>query len=135
VSLDRLLARSDVITVHVPLLPSTRNLLGEEQLRRMRRGALLINASRGGVVDEQALAAALAEGHLGGAAVDVYCQEPPPQDCPLLTLPPEAAGRVLLSPHIAGVTYEAARALYTQAWANVRRVLVEGLQAEHRVRS
>lgn len=132
--LDDLLSRCDVVTLHVPLLPATRGLLGEERLRRMPRGALLINASRGGVVDEQALARALAGGHLGGAAVDVYEQEPPPPDSPLLTLPPEAAGRVLLTPHIAGVACEAAQALYTRAWANVRRVLIEGLPAEHQVR-
>jgi phosphoglycerate dehydrogenase-like enzyme len=132
--LDDLLTRCDLVTLHVPLLPATRGLLGEQRLRRMPRGALLINASRGGVVDEQALARALADGHLGGAAVDVYASEPPPADSPLLTLPPEAADRVLYTPHIAGVAYEAARALYTQAWANVRRVLVDGQPASHQVR-
>jgi phosphoglycerate dehydrogenase-like enzyme len=132
--LDGLLARCDVVTLHVPLLPATRGLIGEERLRRMPRGALLVNASRGGVVDEEALARVLADGHLGGAAVDVYRQEPPPADSPLLTLPPGAAERVLFTPHIAGVAYEAARALYAQAWANVRRVLVAGLPAEHQVR-
>ena len=132
--LDDLLARCDVVTLHVPLLPATRGLLAEAQLRRMPRGALLINAARGGVVDEQALARALADGHLGGAAVDVYGTEPPPADSPLLTLPPEVAGRVLFTPHIAGVAYEAAQALYTQAWANVHRVLIGGLPPDHQVR-
>ena len=132
--LDDLLALCDVVTLHVPLLPATRGLLGEEQLRRMRRGALLINAARGGVVDEPALARALAGGHLGGAAVDVYATEPPPADSPLLTLPPGVAERVLFTPHIAGVACEAAQALYTQAWANVHRVLAEGLPAGHQVR-
>lgn len=133
--LDDLLALCDVVTLHVPLLPATRGLLGEDKLRRMRPGALLINAARGGVVDEQALARALADGHLGGAAVDVYASEPPPADSPLLTLPPDAADRVLFTPHIAGVAYEAAQALYTQAWANVHRVLAAGLPAEHQVRA
>ena len=132
--LDDLLARCDVVTLHVPLLPATRGLLGEDRLRAMPRGALLINASRGGVVDEDALARALADGHLGGAAVDVYRDEPPAADSPLLTLPSAAAERVLFTPHIAGVAYEAARSLYTQAWANVQRVLIEGLPAEHRIR-
>ena len=132
--LGDLLARCDVVTLHVPLLPATRGLLGEAQLRRMPRGALLINAARGGVVDEQALARVLADGHLGGAAVDVYASEPPPADSPLLTLPPEAAERVLFTPHIAGVACEAAQALYTRAWANVHRVLIDGLPAEHQVR-
>ena len=133
--LDDLLTHCDLVTLHVPLLPATRGLLGEQRLRRMPRGALLINASRGGVVDEHALARALVEGHLGGAAVDVYAAEPPPADSPLLTLPPEAADRVLYTPHIAGVAYEAAQALYTQAWANVRRVLVDGQPASHQVRA
>ncbi|MGE5132438.1 MAG: NAD(P)-dependent oxidoreductase [Gemmatimonadota bacterium] len=132
--LGDLLAHCDVVTVHVPLLPATRGLLGEEQLRRMPPGALLINAARGGVVDEQALARALADGHLGGAAVDVYAAEPPPAESPLLTLPPHAADRVLFTPHIAGVAYEAAQELYRQAWANVHRVLVDGLPAEHQLR-
>jgi phosphoglycerate dehydrogenase-like enzyme len=131
--LDDLLARCDVVTLHVPLLPATRGLLGERRLRAMPPGALLINASRGGVVDEEALARVLADGHLGGAAVDVYREEPPAADSPLLTLPPQAADRVLLTPHIAGVAYEAARSLYTQAWENVRRVLAEGLPAAHRI--
>jgi phosphoglycerate dehydrogenase-like enzyme len=132
--LDDLLARCDVVTLHVPLLPATRGLLGEAELRRMPRGALLVNAARGGVVDEQALARALAGGHLAGAAVDVYAAEPPPADSPLLSLPPDVAERVLFTPHIAGVAYEAAQALYTQAWENVHRVLVRGLAAEHQVR-
>ena len=132
--LDDLLARCDVVTVHVPLLPATRGLLGEDRLRAMQRGALLINASRGGVVDEGALARALADGHLGGAAVDVYREEPPAADSPLFTLPPPAAERILFTPHIAGVAYEAARSLYTQAWANIHRVLVEGLPPQHQIR-
>lgn len=131
--LDDLLACCDVVTVHVPLLPATRGLLGNDRLRRMPRGALLVNASRGGVVDEDALVRALTDGHLGGAALDVYRQEPPGPDSPLLTLSEDAAERVLYTPHIAGVAYEAARALYTEAWANVRRVLVAGEPARHQV--
>jgi phosphoglycerate dehydrogenase-like enzyme len=122
-SLDDLLTRCDLVTLHVPLLPSTRGMLGEPQLRRMPPGALLINASRGGVVDEEALARVLTDGHLGGAAVDVYQTEPPAADSPLLTLPPPVADRLLFTPHIAGVAYEAAQSLYTQAWDNVSRIL------------
>jgi phosphoglycerate dehydrogenase-like enzyme len=131
--LDDLLASCDVVTLHVPLLPATRGLITEARLRQMRPGSLLINASRGGVVDEEALARALAAGHLGGAAVDVYREEPPGADSPLLSLPPDVAGRVLYTPHIAGVAYEAARRLYSEAWANVHRVLVSGLPARYRV--
>jgi phosphoglycerate dehydrogenase-like enzyme len=131
--LDSLLAGSDVVTLHVPLLPATRGLISEAGLRRMRPGALLVNASRGGVVDEAALARALAGGHLGGAVLDVYGQEPPARESPLLSLPEEAAAHVLYTPHIAGVAYEAARRLYTEAWANVRRALIEGLPAKNQV--
>jgi phosphoglycerate dehydrogenase-like enzyme len=124
--LGDLLSGSDVITLHVPLVAGTRGLIGEAELRRMRPGTILVNASRGGVVDEAALAAALEDGHLGGAVLDVYAQEPPPPQSPLLTLSAAAADRVLYTPHIAGVAYEAARRLYTEAWANVQRVLVGG---------
>ena len=128
-----MLATSDVVTLHVPLVAATRGLIGEAELRRMPRDAILVNASRGGVVDEAALAAALEDGHLGGAVVDVYAQEPPPAQSPLLALPAGPADRVLYTPHIAGVAYEAARRLYTEAWANVRRVLVNGLPPENSV--
>jgi phosphoglycerate dehydrogenase-like enzyme len=124
--LGDLLAGSDVVTLHVPLMAGTRGLIGEAELRRMRPGAILVNASRGGVVDEAALAAALEDGRLGGAVLDVYVQEPPPPQSPLLALSAAAADRVLYTPHIAGVAYEAARRLYTEAWANVQRVLVGG---------
>ena len=131
--LGELLAGSDVVTLHVPLVPATRGLIGPAELGRMRPGAILVNASRGGVVDEAALAVALEDGQLGGAVLDVYAQEPPPAESPLLSLSPVAADRVLYTPHIAGVAYEAARRLYTEAWTNVHRVLVEGLPAENGV--
>ena len=92
------------MTLHVPLLPATTGLIGAAQLAMMKKGAVLIQASRGGVVDEAALAQSLRSGHLGGAAVDVYSTEPPPADNPLLALDGEAAQRLLLTPHIAGVT-------------------------------
>jgi phosphoglycerate dehydrogenase-like enzyme len=132
--LDDLLARCDVVTLHVPLLPATQGLLGHDRLRLMLPGAILVNASRGGVVDEDALASALADGHLGGAAVDVYRDEPPAPGSPLLSLDPATAERVLYTPHIAGVAYEAARSLYSRAWTNVHRVLIGGEAAEDQVR-
>lgn len=132
-SLDELLATADVVTLHVPLLPSTRGLIGEAQLSRMKPGAILINAARGGIVDEAALAAHLASGHLGGAAVDVYSTEPPAADNPLLGLEGEAARRLLLTPHIAGVTRQSAAFLFRAAWENVERVLVRGEAPANRV--
>lgn len=125
VSLDELIATCDVISLHVPLLPATQNLIGADQLARMKRGAILVQASRGGIVDEAALAASLASGHLGGAAVDVYSTEPPTADNPLLTVSGDAASRLLLTPHIAGVTRQASAFLFRSSWQNVERVLVQ----------
>jgi phosphoglycerate dehydrogenase-like enzyme len=123
---DELLAAADVVTLHVPLLPATHGLISARELARMKPGAILIQAARGGIVDEAALAAALASGHLGGAAVDVYSTEPPTADNPLLKVSGEAAARLLLTPHIAGVTRQASAQLFRSSWQNVERVLVRG---------
>jgi phosphoglycerate dehydrogenase-like enzyme len=117
--LDEVLRTCDVVTLHVPLLPATRGMIGEKQLALMQDGAILINAARGGIVDEAALAARLESGRLGGAAVDVYSSEPPAADNPLLGLKGEAAQRLLLTPHIAGVTRQSAAFLFRAAWQNV----------------
>jgi glyoxylate reductase len=93
--LDRLLAEADFVSVHVALTPETRGLIGERAIDGMRRGAILVNAARGGIVDETALAAALASGRLAGAALDVFEQEPLAPDSPLL-----AAPNLVLTPHI-----------------------------------
>jgi (S)-sulfolactate dehydrogenase len=99
--LDLLLESSDVVSLHVPLTPETRGLIGRERLARMKHDAILVNTARGGIVDEAALAAMLREGRLGGAALDVFDQEPLPAGSPLAGAP-----RLLLTPHIAGVTVE-----------------------------
>jgi phosphoglycerate dehydrogenase-like enzyme len=132
-SLGELLATSDVVSLHVPLLPETQNLIGAAELSRMKPGAVLIQASRGGIVDEAALAASLTAGHLGGAAVDVYSTEPPAPDNPLLKLAGEAASRLLLTPHIAGVSRQASTTLFRSAWQNVERVLMQNLPPRNRV--
>lgn len=132
-SLDELLATADVVTLHVPLLPETENLIGARELARMKPGAVLIQASRGGVVDEAALAAALASNRLGGVAVDVYATEPPTADNPLLALTGEAANRLLLTPHIAGVTRQSSAFLFRSSWQNVERVLVRNEPPLNRV--
>lgn len=126
VVLDELLATADVVTLHVPLLPATAGMIGPSQLTRMKPGAILINAARGGIVDEAALADSLTRGHLGGAAVDVYTTEPPGADNPLLLVTGEAAERLLLTPHIAGVTRQSSTILFQSAWDNVARVLQAG---------
>jgi phosphoglycerate dehydrogenase-like enzyme len=133
VAFDELLRTSDVVTLHVPLLPATKGLIGSAQLAAMKPGAILIQAARGGVVDEAALAESLASGHLGGAAVDVYSQEPPPPDNPLLTLQGEGARRLLLTPHIAGVSRQSIAVLHKTAWNNIERVVVRGEAPQNRV--
>ncbi|MBS7697181.1 MULTISPECIES: NAD(P)-dependent oxidoreductase [unclassified Chelatococcus] len=132
-ALDDLLSEADVVSLHVPLLPQTTNMIGAAQLARMKKGAILIQAARGGIVDEEALAAALTSGHLGGAAVDVYAKEPPEPTNPLLALTGEAADRLLLTPHIAGVTRQASATLFRRAWDNVERVLIQDMPPECRV--
>ncbi len=130
---DALLAAADIVSLHVPLLEDTRNMIDGAALSRMKPGAVLINAARGGIVDEGALAARLAEGKLSGAAVDVYATEPPAADNPLLSLTGEAAHRLLLTPHIAGVTRQSAAFLFREAWKNVERVLLHGDAPRFRV--
>jgi phosphoglycerate dehydrogenase-like enzyme len=133
VSLDELLSAADVVSLHVPLLPVTTGLIGARELARMKPGAVLIQASRGGIVDEAALAAALQAGHLAGAAVDVYSTEPPGAGNPLFALEGEARNRILFTPHIGGVTRQASTFLFRTAWQNVERVLVDGQPPLYRV--
>jgi len=97
--LDDVLAASDFLSVHVALAPETRGLLDAARLGRLRRGAVLVNTARGGIVDEAALAAALASGHLAAAGLDVFEREPLPADSPLL-----AAPNLVLTPHIGSAT-------------------------------
>ena len=132
-SLRELLAAADVVTLHVPLIAATRGMIGDAELAAMKPGAVLVQAARGGIVDEAALARHLASGHLGGAAVDVYSTEPPVADNPLLTLTGEGVRRLLLTPHIAGVTRQSSALLFRSAWQNVERVLVHGEPPLHRV--
>ncbi|MBI4458858.1 MAG: phosphoglycerate dehydrogenase [Acidobacteria bacterium] len=101
VSQEDLLSRSDIISLHMPLTAETQNIAGQDFFRRMKKGSYLINCARGELVDEEALAEAVRSGHLAGAALDVFVQEPP-RNSPLLSLP-----QVILTPHIAGSTREA----------------------------
>jgi len=116
--LDDLLAGADVAVVVIALGPETRGLLDAARLGRLKRGALVVNGARGEIVQESALVAALADGAVGAAALDVFATEPLPADSPLRTAP-----NVLLSPHMAGSTGEAAMRILAQSLANLRRVL------------
>lgn len=99
--LDELLAAADVVSLHLPLTDATRGLLGESRLARLKPGAILVNSARGGIVDEAALARALVEGRVAGAALDVFDREPLAAGSPLADAP-----NLILTPHIAGVTLE-----------------------------
>lgn len=101
VALEQLLARSDIVSLHVPLVESTRRMVGEERLALMKPGAVLVNSARGGIVDEAALARALRAGRLAGAALDVFEDEPLAAGSGLAETP-----NLILTPHIAGVTQE-----------------------------
>jgi D-3-phosphoglycerate dehydrogenase / 2-oxoglutarate reductase len=102
VGLPELLLRADIITVHTPLTDRTRNLIGEAQLQAMKPGVFVLNVARGGIENEEALAAALASGHVAGAAIDVYSSEPMRPDHPLRTAP-----NTVLTPHLGASTSEA----------------------------
>ena len=119
--LDDILAGSDVVVLVIALGPTTRGLLDEARLARLKPGALLVNAARGEVVDEAALVAALSSGQVGAAALDVFAVEPLPPASPLREAP-----NVLLSPHAAGSTVQAGMRIVGQATANLRRVLDGG---------
>jgi glyoxylate reductase len=117
VDTSRLLAESDIVSLHVPATPETKGIINAESLARMKRGAILINTSRGDLVREEALAAALAHGHIGAAGLDVYTEEP--------TIHPRllAAPRTVLLPHIGSATVETRRKMAGIALANVQAVL------------
>lgn len=106
--LDELLAWADIITLHIPRTKDTTHLIGEAQMRTMKKGAYLINAARGGLIDEDALLKLLDEGHLAGAALDTFVTEPLPKDSPLRNNP-----KLILTPHLGASTSEAQQAVST----------------------
>jgi D-3-phosphoglycerate dehydrogenase len=120
-SLDALLRKSDYVSLHCPLNESTRGLMGRRAIAAMRPGAFLINTGRGALVDEAALAEALASGHLAGAALDTLSEEPPPSDNPLLSAP-----NLILTPHIAGLSTGAVQRTGATTAGNIIAVLTGG---------
>jgi D-3-phosphoglycerate dehydrogenase len=117
-TLDELLATSDVLVVVVALAPETRGLLDVDRLSRLPRGAVLVDAARGGVVDESALLALLDSGTLAGAALDVFSTEPLPEDSPL-----RSDERIVLSPHVGGATLQGRLRMVAAVTANLRRAM------------
>lgn len=118
VEFDELLREADIISLHVPLLPSTRHLIGRRELKLMKPTALLINTSRGSVIDQEALAEALEEGWIGGAGLDVFEEEPLPLGDRLAGL-----SNVVLAPHIGSATVETRRKMATVCAENVKAFL------------
>jgi D-3-phosphoglycerate dehydrogenase len=121
VDFDTLLEQSDILSVHVPLTDRTRGIIGAAEMRRMKRGARLVNVARGGIIDEAALAEALREGHLAGAAIDVFTDEPPGADNPLLSVP-----EAVLTPHLGASTAEAQVSVATDVADQIVHYLAGG---------
>lgn len=118
--LHELLAQSDFVSLHVPLNPKTHHLIGEKELEVMKREAFLINVSRGAVIDEKALIQILNKGQIAGAALDVFQDEPLPQNHPLSFME-----NVILTPHVAGLTKESVERVAIQAVETVIRFFIE----------
>lgn len=126
VSLEEVLKASDYVSVHVPLLPTTRGMIGKEQLAMMKSGAILINTARGAIVDEAALLEALQSGHLTGAGLDVFAVEPASEENPLFQL-----DNVVITPHMAAHTDDALKAMSMVAQDIVR--VLDGQEPVYRV--
>jgi hypothetical protein len=118
VPFDQLLAESDILSIHVPLLESTRGMVGREAIAKMKDGAVIINTARGGVVDETALYRALKSGKLYGAGIDTYAVDPPPAEHPLFGLE-----QVVLTPHTGGVVVDNVANVTIRVFENMQRVL------------
>jgi phosphoglycerate dehydrogenase-like enzyme len=122
VSLDELYERADAITVHVPLTKDTRGLIGAEAFSKMKSGVLIVNAARGGIVDEKALLQAIESGRVAGAALDVFEDEPPPADHPLLS-----RDEVIATPHLGAATAQAQLNVAIAVAEQVRDYLIDGV--------
>lgn len=120
-TIDQLLTQCDILTLHVPLTPETKNLIGAREINLMKKGARIINCARGGLVSEEALSIALESGHLAGAACDVFVQEPPPKEHPLLKQP-----NFIGTPHLGASTTEAQRSVSIEAAQLLSDYLLKG---------
>ena len=129
VSLEELISTSDIITLHIPLLDSTRHIIGEKELAAMKQGAILINTARGGLVDDRALAEAVRRGRLAGAGLDVVEREPLPAGDELLTEP-----NIIVTPHIGGGTADIADVIIPMLAEDLKTYL-DGVRPAHVVNS
>ena len=120
-SLEELLKRSDVVSIHAPLNDKTQNLISSKQLSEMKSNAILVNVGRGGIVDESALAIAIDKGEIGGACIDVFEKEPIPENNPLLKIRNQE--KIVLSPHNAWASIESREKLIEIVCANIEEYL------------
>ena len=121
-SLEELVASCDIISLHCAVNDQTRNLVNGAFLAQMKPTAFLVNTARGDLVDHLALRDALVEGQIAGAGLDTLSPEPVPADHPLLTMPPEARDRLVLEPHLGGITTASFRRAHLHMWRNAERV-------------
>jgi phosphoglycerate dehydrogenase-like enzyme len=122
VSQEDIFRNCDIISLHVPVLPSTVGMINDSVLDKLKPGAILINTARGELIDQEALCRALTSGKLGGFGADTLSPEPVTTDNPLLSLPPAALKKVALTPHIAGITSESFIRMYKNIWKNIALV-------------
>ena len=121
VPLDQLLGESDFLSLHTAVVPQTRDMINAQSIAKMKKGVRIVNSARGELINEADLAAAIKSGHVAGAALDVFAEEPP-KNCPLIGLP-----NVITTPHVAGSTAEAQEELGTQVAVQIRDYLVDGI--------
>ena len=121
--LDNLLKTCDIITIHTPLTSDTEEMINKETLKLMKEDSILVNTARGEIINQSDLAKALENGEIGMAALDTLSPEPPEKDHPLLDLSEEAKAKLVLTPHIAGITTEDLRNMQINAWENIGRVV------------
>ena len=119
---EDLIANCDIISLHVPVLPSTENMVNKEFLSKMKKGSFFINTARGELMVNEDVIEALSIGKLAGAAFDTIAPEPVLADNPWLSIPQEIADKVIITPHIAGVTINMFRKAYRTIWSNIFKV-------------
>ena len=122
-SQDEIIANCDIISLHVPVTPATEKLVGKDFLSAMKPDVILINTARGEIVDQEALVDALESGTIGGAGLDTLSPEPVSVDNPLLNMSAEASSKLILSPHIGGITEGMFYRAYRNVWNNIERVV------------
>ena len=123
ITLEDLLKKADIVSIHLPLNESTKNLIDRKKLSLLKPNAIIINASRGGIINERDLAQALIKRTLRGVVMDVFEDEPIKENNPLINLPEDIQDNIILTPHIAGVTKQSWNYLFKESWQNVEKFL------------